>query len=51
MQNTGVNQFLEKNFANNFIPQITLKTRIKENSATLINITYVQTAINIILLV
>ena len=41
MENTEVNQFLEKNFSSNFIPQITLKTRITENSGTLINITYV----------
>ena len=35
MQNTGVNQFLEKILSNNFIPQITLPTRITEKTATL----------------
>ena len=36
MQNTGVNKFLEKNLSNNFVPQITLPTRITEKTATLI---------------
>ena len=30
MQNTGVNQFLEKILSNNFIPQITPPTKITE---------------------
>ena len=34
MQNTGVNQFLENILSNNFIPQITLPTRITEKTAT-----------------
>ena len=37
MQNTGVNQFLENILSNNFIPQITLPTRITEKTATLID--------------
>ena len=37
MQNTGVNQFLEKILSNSFIPQITLPTRIPEKTATLID--------------
>ena len=37
MQNTGVNKFLEKILSNNFIPQITLPTRITEKIATLID--------------
>ena len=37
MQNTGVNQFLENIRSNNFIPQITLPTRITEKTATLID--------------
>ena len=36
MQSTGVNQFVENILSNNFIPQITLPTRIKEKTATLI---------------
>ena len=38
MQNTGENQFLENILSNNFIPQITLPTRITEKTATLIDI-------------
>ena len=38
MQNTGENQFLENILSNSFIPQITLPTRIKEKTATLIDI-------------
>ena len=34
-QNRGVNQFIEKILSNNFIPQITLPTRVTEKSATL----------------
>ena len=37
MQNTGVNQLLENILSNNFIPQITLPTRITEKTATLID--------------
>ena len=37
MQNTGVNQFLERILSNSFIPQITLHTRIPEKTATLID--------------
>ena len=37
MQNTGVNQFLEKILPNNFISQITLPTKITEKTATLID--------------
>ena len=37
MQNTGVNQFLENILSNNFIPQVTLPTRITEKTATLID--------------
>ena len=33
----GVNQFLENILSNNFIPHITLPTRITEKSATLID--------------
>ena len=36
-QNRGVNQFLEIISSNNFIPHITLPTRVTEKSATLIN--------------
>ena len=32
MQNTGVNQFLKDILSNNFIPQITLSTRITEKN-------------------
>ena len=38
MQNTGVNQFPEKILFNNFIPQITLPTRITEKTALTDNI-------------
>ena len=37
MQYTGVNQFLENIPSNNFIPQVTLPTRITEKTATLID--------------
>ena len=37
MQNTGVNQFLENILSNDFIPQITLPTRITKKTATLID--------------
>ena len=37
MQNTGVNQFLEKIIVKTFIPQITLPTRITEKTVTLID--------------
>ena len=37
MQNTGVNQFLEKYLCNNFIPQMTLPTRTTQKTATLID--------------
>ena len=37
IQNTGVNQFLEKILSNSFIPQISLPTRITEKTATLID--------------
>ena len=40
MQNTGVNQFLEKILSKNFIPLITLPTRITEKTATLIDNTF-----------
>ena len=30
MENTGVNQFLERILSNNFIPQITIPTKITE---------------------
>ena len=50
MQNTGVNQFLEKILSNSFIPQITLPTSITYKTATGL-ITYLQTAINIILII
>ena len=36
-QITGVNQFLESMLTNNFIPQITLQTRIDQKSATFIH--------------
>ena len=36
-QNRGVNQFLENILSNNFIPHITLPTRVTEKSATLID--------------
>ena len=50
MQNTGVNQFLEKMPFNRFIPQKTLPTRITEKIATLID-NILQTAINIFVIV
>ena len=37
MQNTGVNQFLEKILSDNFIPKITLPTWITEKTATRID--------------
>ena len=37
MQKTGISQFLENILSNNFIPQITLPTRITEKTATLID--------------
>ena len=36
-QNRGLNQFLENILSNNFIPHITLPTRVTEKSATLID--------------
>ena len=36
-QNRGVNQFLENILSNNFIPHITLPTKVTEKSATLID--------------
>ena len=36
-QNRGVNQFLENVLSNNFIPHITLPTRVTKKSATLID--------------
>ena len=40
IQNTGVNQFLEKIISNNFIPQIYLPTRITEKTATMTDNTF-----------
>ena len=37
MQSTGVNRFFEKILSNNFIPLITLPTRVTEKAATLID--------------
>ena len=36
-QKTGVNQFFEIVLSNNFMPQITLLTRVAQKSATLID--------------
>ena len=36
-QKTGVNQFLEIVLSNNFMPQITLPTKVAQKSATLID--------------